>query len=203
MRGTWVTAMEHFVIPADPPVPVSGPAARLAAHLGAITGAATVAPACEVVQTALPCRRRPGRRRCEGRILLQRQERPPEIRWVCPLCDDNGIITRWEGTPWDLTRRPDELSQADQEGAGGGCLVFLTESEYGVLRSVPLLDVEAERMVLGARLTAEGVRLEGPAAVLEELLDTLAAESNAAPKAARRRELDAVYERLTRAVAVG
>ena len=49
----------------------------------------------------MPCRRRPGRRRCPGEIHAGFAEDPREITWICPRCGDNGLIQGWRGTRWD------------------------------------------------------------------------------------------------------
>lgn len=61
MGHTWITALVHFV-PDGPAVARPAPAARSAAPRGAIAGAGLVARPGEVVETALRCRRRSGRR---------------------------------------------------------------------------------------------------------------------------------------------
>lgn len=40
---------------------------------------------------------------CEGEIELARYNLPPEIRWKCKKCGNNGLITNFKGTPWDLS----------------------------------------------------------------------------------------------------
>jgi hypothetical protein len=196
---TWITALVHFV-PDDPAAALPGPAARLAAHLGAIAGAGQLARPREVVETALRCRRRPGRRRCVGRIVVRRQEAPAQIRWACPVCDDNGVITSWQGTPWDLTRStlpthstlqppgsPDPLAATGPRVAERVRSLELPDDQYDVLRTVPLPDVAAARVVLGARLARWGARLRGSPEVLDTLLEAVAAEAQATPHGARLR----------------
>lgn len=196
MGHTWVTAMAHILDDEGFPAALYGPAAGLASHLGSIASAGTVAAAGEVVHTPLPCRRRPGRRPCPGRIRLRREDVPQRILWECPVCDDNGVITGWQGTPWDLTRRRSGGPVA--EGDRATRAVRVNAARYRLLRALPLLDPEAQRLVFGAREESAGIRLEGNAAVFEEQLGGLAAAANAEERGARRRAHDALSESLRR-----
>ncbi len=188
--------MVHFLDEEGFPATLFGPAAGLVTHLGAITSAGTVAPAGEVVHTPLPCRRRPGRRPCPGRIRLRREDVPRRILWEGPVCDDNGVITGWQGTPWDLTRRQSSVPVGEENGTAR--IVWLNAAEYRLLRDLPLLDPEAQRLVFGAREESAGIRLEDNAAALDELLEGLASETNAEQRGARRRDFDALCDYLRR-----
>ncbi len=72
-------------------------------------------------RTNVPCRRSPGRRRCPGEIRAGFGEFPGEILWSCPVCGDNGIVERWQGTRWDrspASDEPDHESAAPHPEAG-------------------------------------------------------------------------------------
>ena len=81
-----VSDLRHFL---DLPDDVPGPARRLAQQLGAIVRAGTAGDAGPAWQSALPCRRRPGRRACPGRVVVARSPDGP-IRWQCSACGDAG-----------------------------------------------------------------------------------------------------------------
>ena len=55
----------------------------------------------------MPCRRRPAHRRCPGRmtIAIASAETAAPIRWSCSVCDDEGVISNWADSPYDLRRR--------------------------------------------------------------------------------------------------
>jgi hypothetical protein len=55
---------------------------------------------------SLRCRRRPGRKRCAGFILVHRQDVPPQIHWRCPECEDAGVLTNWNRSPWIIPATP-------------------------------------------------------------------------------------------------
>ena len=48
------------------------------------------------------CWRRPSRKPCNGVIDIGFEE-PGRIYWICPECQDEGIITGWQGLIWDMT----------------------------------------------------------------------------------------------------
>ena len=47
------------------------------------------------------CSRRPGRRACPG-ILEAILEEDLRIHWYCPVCEDEGMISGWQGLLWDM-----------------------------------------------------------------------------------------------------
>ena len=95
VADTLVTDLRHFEgAGARSP----GAALRLRAFLGRIVEAASAVPAGPPLQTAIPCRHaRRKRAPCGGRIVAQRLDVPPEIRWICAGCGEEGVITGWRG----------------------------------------------------------------------------------------------------------
>jgi hypothetical protein len=186
MGDTWVTDMRHFP-PPDEVLPESyAPARRLAAYLGSIVSAASVAPSSEVVDTALRCRRRPGRRPCPGYITLQRNE--SRIGWECSACDDNGVISGWQETHRDLSR----LAVAEP----GECRVELTADEYRALQTIWVRDPEEEWILAGARRSAGRVVIMATSDELESFAEWVAGEANHARAGERRQLLDSALERI-------
>src|SRR5260370_11174902 len=103
---TWVTDLSHFIDGRTGHLPtnVPGPARRLMEHQTRIVAAATTGAAghdrtTEAIEP-IKCRRRPGHRPCPAVIdhHLCADER---IRWQCPSCGHNGIISNWQSTAWD------------------------------------------------------------------------------------------------------
>ncbi len=99
--NTWVTDMTHFLDVLDPGADVAAPARKLGAFFGQIVHAMTCHPRSHPRDTRLPCRRS----RCPGKIraLL---EGLVTLRWFCDMCDDQGVISNWRATPWDMTGKP-------------------------------------------------------------------------------------------------
>jgi len=70
------------------------PAERLVTYLGSIVKAVSHSGNNKPVSTAIICQRRPGHKRCTGRIVAGIDARHSyEIDWQCPSCGDNGIVS--------------------------------------------------------------------------------------------------------------
>lgn len=103
MSNTWISDMRDFLDGALGLPDLPGPARRIADHFGAIVVAMSDLPPEKVVRTHVRCRRRPGRRPCAGRLQAV-VDPEARIHWECPACGDNGVISGWQGTPWDMRR---------------------------------------------------------------------------------------------------
>src|SRR5580704_2954192 len=98
----FVSDLRHFLDITDE---APGPARRMAEHLGFVVRAATAGETGAPWVSALICRRRPGKRPCGGHIAVFRADLPAPIEWRCTGCGDEGVISGWEGSPFDL-RQP-------------------------------------------------------------------------------------------------
>ena len=103
MGNTWITNMNHFLdemgaIP-DRPRMVAG----VRDHLGAIVVFVTGSSASDEDWSPVRCRRRPRRKPCQGWIRARLDPDSRQIMWMCPICEDRGVISGWEHTPWDLS----------------------------------------------------------------------------------------------------
>lgn len=98
LPSVFVSDLRHFL---DMPDDAPAPARRMAAHLARIVEAGTASPSGEATRSSVRCTRRPGRRRCVGVIELVRLDVPPSIEWWCPVCGDDGVVSGWEGSPFD------------------------------------------------------------------------------------------------------
>ncbi len=108
----WISDLRHFLdengaIPAEIP----GPARNVALYLGSIVAWVTDHrcddPYDDDAWTNVPCRPRPGRRRCNGLIWAWLDSDGSTICWECMECGDNGTIVGWERTRWDRRRGSD------------------------------------------------------------------------------------------------
>lgn len=105
MANTWITDATHFL--GSTGQPVRRPGSRgIVRHIGAIISAITEPEDGLKSEPAAPCRRRPGRAPCPGTIMADLDPRDGAIVWECPECGDRGLISNWQGTPWDRGGRP-------------------------------------------------------------------------------------------------
>ena len=184
-----VTDLHHFLdLPPDTP----GPARRLAEHLSNIVRAATAGDANTAWESALPCRRRPANRRCPGRMIVLRTEPGAPIRWQCSVCGDDGVISNWEDSPFDLRRRRLTLAEAADE-------IVIADEIAAALRDLQLLDTDCERLVFRIRAHHGGAILAVTDDDLDELIGAVAAEANHEPNRRRQQRLDAAFDALNTA----
>jgi hypothetical protein len=184
-----VTDLNHFAgLPQDTP----GPARRLAGHLSNIVRAATAGDSGTAWESALPCRRRPDRRRCPGRMIVHWTEPGAPIRWQCSACDDEGVISNWEDSPFDLRRRQLTLAEAASE-------IVIPDEVAAALRQLQLLDTDCERLVFRIRARNDHAILAATVDDLDELIGFVAAEASHEPSRRRRQRLHAAFAALTTA----
>ena len=96
----WITDLRHF-LDTDGAFP-AGRAGKIGAYFSEIVQAATSEAAGAWGLSEIRCRRRPAHRRCMGWIGVRLRDAPPAVDWECSRCGDDGIISGWEGTRWDL-----------------------------------------------------------------------------------------------------
>lgn len=187
--GMLVTDLHHFLdLPEDTP----GPARRLAEHLSNVVRAATAGDAGTAWESALPCRRRPANRRCQGRMIVLGTGPGTPIRWQCSACDDEGVISNWEHSPFDLRRQRLTLAGAVTE-------IVMPDDVAAALRELSLLDAGCERLVFRIRAHNDGAVLAATDEDLDELIGSVAAEANHEPNRRRQQRLDAAFDALSAA----
>jgi hypothetical protein len=184
-----VTDLHHFLdLPPDTP----GPARRLAEHLSNIVRAATAGDAGTAWGSALPCRRRPANRRCPGQMIVLRTEPQTPIRWKCSVCGDEGVISNWEESPFDLRRQRLALAGPVHE-------IVIGAEVAATLRELQFLDTDCERMIFAIRAHNDSAILAATDDDLDELIGYVAAEANHEPNRRRQQRLDAAFGALNAA----
>jgi len=178
-------------MPDDTPAP----ARRMAEHLTLIVRAATAGDAGLRWVSALPCVRRPGRRACPGHLAVLRIDVPPSIEWQCTSCRDEGVISGWEHSPFDL-----RAHTTDSASPGDDVQVVIDAEIAATLRGLTLVDTTGERLVFRARNSEHGVTLTGNEDDLDELTGYVAAEANHEQDRRRRKRLDAAFKVLNDAL---
>ncbi|OBJ82581.1 hypothetical protein A9W97_23655 [Mycobacterium gordonae] len=186
-----VSDLNHFLNLGDD---VPAPAWRLAQHFGNVVRAATAGERVgDRWNSALPCRRRPGRRPCLGRTTIVRHDPPTPIQWRCSVCADEGVISNWEDSPYDLRRRRLTVVSVVSE-------VVITDEVAATLRELMFLDPDCERLVFGMHAHhSGGAVLRASEDDLEELIGFVAAEANHESNRRRQRRLDAAFDFLATA----
>ncbi len=123
-----------------------------------------------------------------------RADLPAPIEWRCTACGDEGVISGWEDSPYDL-RQPGSLSD-DQSWLE----TLVTDELAATLRGLMFLDMECERLVFQMRSSSDGIVLTAGAEGLDYLLGFVAANANHETARRRQRRLQAAFEVLTDAL---
>jgi hypothetical protein len=183
-----VCDLRHFL---DLPGEAPGPARRLAEQLYDLVRAATAGETGVNWVSALPCRRRPGNRRCTGRMIILRADPPEPIAWKCDTCGDAGRISDWADSPFDLRRRRSTPTGPVHQ-------LRIPDDVAATLRGIVLLDTDCERVVYRASVQGDDVSLPAGDDEIEELIGYVAADANHEPNR-RRQRLDAAFTVLSEA----
>ena len=112
------------------------------------------------------------------------------IRWWCNRCDDQGLISNWENSPFDLRRRRLTVVEAVHE-------VVISAQVAAALRELRLLDPDGERVVYRIRADVDGAILGATDDELDELIASVAAEAIHEPNRPRRKRLEAAFDALS------
>lgn len=187
----FVSDLRHFLDISDE---APGPARRMAEHLGFIVRAATAREAGSRWVSALLCRRRPANRPCGGHIAVFRTDLPATIQWRCTGCNDEGVISGWEDSPYDLRQ---SLAVSDNELRYE---TLVNDELAETLRRLMLLDMECERLVFQMHSSNEGIVLTASVEELDDLLGFVAADANHETNRRRQKRLDAALDVLSDAL---
>ena len=182
-----VADLHHFL---DLPPDIPGPARQLGEHLGSIVAAATAGDTAW--ESAVPCRRRPANRRCPGRIIVVCTQPGTPIGWHCGRCGDDGTISNWAATPYDLRRQQLALAQPLHE-------IVVDAEIAATLRTLQFLDTDCQRAVFAIHAHDNSLHLAVTDTDLDELVGAVAAEANHEPNRRRQQRLDAAFDALTTA----
>lgn len=75
---------------------------KMYAFFGDLARFGSIADSGESRQTPVRCRKRPGRKQCQGLVSVRRRDLPAVIEWRCPDCEAAGQISGWEESKADL-----------------------------------------------------------------------------------------------------
>jgi hypothetical protein len=194
----YVTDLRHFeAIELEPGVP--GPALRLAVFLRRVVRAATADSGPGPRLTTLSCRRRPGRRPCPGRLLVECHDGPYGIRWRCTRCGDDGMIDGWEGSRYDLSEAA--VGQPSEEAHS--VTIVVPEDAYRLLLDHAVGDPARELVLYSARPLTKGVELSASDGTWGKLIGFVASEANLTASRDQKRRLGVIHGRLESALRAG
>jgi hypothetical protein len=169
---------------------VLGPAIRMAHYFGSIIAAASSHPTGAWIDTAVQCRRRPGRKPCPGHIRVKRIDIPNQIEWCCSSCIDNGTISNWKGCEWDHSGA---LAQTDTKDI---IRVGVSAEEFRLLQDCIILEPDTQAIIDGATMTDSGIQLKGLWEDFDDLAGCVAFEANHTKSWKRDEILSRVVDRI-------
>ena len=125
-------------------------------------------------------------------MSVLRTETGAPIRWQCSICDDQGVISNGEDSPFDLRRRQITVAQTTHE-------IAIPNEVAAALRDLQLLDPDCERLVFRIRAHNDSAILAVTEHDLDELIGFVAAEANHEPNRRRQQRLDTAFDALNTA----
>ncbi|MBM4461781.1 MAG: hypothetical protein FJ012_00415 [Chloroflexi bacterium] len=189
MGDTYITDITHFE--GLPPKLAKGPAGRIARYFGSIVSAASVVDRGVWRDSAIRCRRRPGRKPCLGQIRIYRTGHSTPIQWHCSSCDDQGVISNWKESSWDLSQNLERQDSAARSGE-----ILVSDEQLRELRNILIVDRVNQRVIDAAKVTSGGFVLCGSEDNFEDLLGYIAEEADSERNSHRCQILEQVCERI-------
>jgi len=106
MADIWITDITHFLDENGEMIKEPPQARKLGEYLAAIIVMASY-PDPEYEGYKVLCRRRPKRKPCSTEVAAWLDPETDDVVWICPVCQDKGIISNWRGTIWDMSDSED------------------------------------------------------------------------------------------------
>lgn len=92
--------MQHFLDEqGNIPKQMPKEARELANFLALVVDETTKAMPLTLSETGIRC----FNKGCHGQVKSSVSRAKGEIRWYCPVCENEGVISEWKGTKWDNT----------------------------------------------------------------------------------------------------
>ncbi len=189
-----ITNIQHFM---DHNQELPPKVERLRDFLGHVIRAATATPEDIDIASAIRCQKRVNRKRCEGTILIHREDVPrPFIFWACSNCRDDGRIEGHVGSYFDFSRHKSHLGSAKGDKL---LSVKFTLEEYEAWISGDFIpyDWDSQRLVYSARFFEDVVDLDAYESDLDVLRDCIAADANHEKSKKRAQLMDSVFIRVS------
>jgi len=186
---TYVSQMHHFLDENGlPPVGLPKEFYSSLDYHAAIVKAGSSHSSNTQFCSAITCRRRPNHKPCGSYLTVTHRE-DDVIHWQCPGCGEQGFISHWEGTIYDMT-------YAEEPEPGELVSITITPEEYKMLSEIIVVAQEESAIIFGAVSTPKGMLLTGRVEGFDQLLDAIAFDINHADSPKRRRVMDGIYDKI-------
>ena len=103
MADTWYTDITHFLDENGEMVKEPKEARKIGEYFASIVVMASFPEPDYPPEFRVLCRRRPNRKPCLTEIAGWLDPETDDVVWICPVCQDKGIISNWKGTLWDMS----------------------------------------------------------------------------------------------------
>jgi len=103
LPDTWITDISHFLDENGELISEPSQARKLGEFLAAIIVMASYPDPEYPHEYRVSCRRRPNRKLCQTDIAGWLDPETDDVVWICPICQDKGLIRNWRGTIWDMS----------------------------------------------------------------------------------------------------
>jgi|SRR6185369_12029513 len=103
MADTWKTDFTHFLDKEGNLISEPAQARVIAEYFASLVFMASFPDVEYPPEYRVFCRRRPKRKPCLVEIAAFIDPHTDEVVWMCPKCQDRGIITNWRHSMWDLS----------------------------------------------------------------------------------------------------
>ncbi|MBI2355268.1 MAG: hypothetical protein HYV06_09605 [Deltaproteobacteria bacterium] len=109
MADTWITDITHFLDNEGEIISEPAQARKLGEYFTAIIVMSSYPEPEYPIEYRVNCRRRPNRKPCQEEIVGFVDHETDDIVWMCPKCNDRGLISNWQGTIWDMSDADDTV----------------------------------------------------------------------------------------------
>lgn len=94
----YISNMQHFLDESgNIPKQIPREARELASFFALVIDATTKISPSTLTSTEIRC----FEKGCGGMIKTVLRKKTEEIQWYCPVCENEGVISEWQGTKWD------------------------------------------------------------------------------------------------------
>lgn len=104
MARTYITDLKYFLDDEGGLAPDSGPVGELIEYLTSIVAMVSYPTPEPPSEYKIQCIRNEDGNQCPGNIVGKLVPESEDIVWHCPVCNDKGVISNWQGTLWDLSQ---------------------------------------------------------------------------------------------------